>query len=286
MQPAPLGALDPTALATYRTGGYWIGPRAFDDNSVANLRAACGRVLSGEIDEPGSPHFHIDDSQPPGGLRRAFNASFVNSIVRSAVNHRLIGELAARLMGVHSVRLWYSQIIEKPAMSSSNSAEAANVGWHQDYRYWQCCKDPNMVTAWIALQETTRKNGAMRIVPGSHDWGLLPADKGFNVRKLDEMRETLRNGADRVWREEDCVLQAGQVSFHHSLTLHASGCNESLAPRIGLAIHMMPGAMMCAEDRACHHSLTFIAPLPRPGDGFVGRQWPVIWPPAQENLQR
>src|SRR5580658_7990875 len=93
----------PTTFARYRDEGYWIGPRIFDNESITNLRAACARVLSGELEGPSSPHFLIDDTQPVGGLRRAFNASFINSVIRSAVCHPRIGELAAHLMGVDAV---------------------------------------------------------------------------------------------------------------------------------------------------------------------------------------
>ena len=273
----------PTSFAQYRESGYWIGPRIFGNETIVTLRAACARVLSGELEGPVSPHFLIDDTQPVGGLRRAFNAQFVNSVIRSAVYHHSIGELAGHLMGVDAVRLWYSQIIEKPAVEASHSNDIANVGWHQDYRYWQCCEHSNLVTAWIALQETTRANGAMRVVLGSNNWGLLPADKGFNTRAIDELRQGLQAGLSQDWLERDCDLQAGQVSFHHSLTLHASGPNGSAEPRLGIAVHLMP-ATTRRQGGVCHQSLTFLEPMPNPSAPFSGRQWPIIWQCAPENF--
>jgi ectoine hydroxylase-related dioxygenase (phytanoyl-CoA dioxygenase family) len=39
--------------------------------------------------------------------------------------------------------------------------------WHQDCAYYQ--PSPNViVSAWIAVDDTTKHNGAMRIILGSH----------------------------------------------------------------------------------------------------------------------
>jgi hypothetical protein len=262
----------------YRDAGFWIAPKLFDDSFVAALRTACSQVLSGNLHEPPSPYFQLEAPQAPGELRRAFNASFVDPVIRTAIHESPIGELAAHLMEVPQVRLWYSQIIEKPsAKDIYSSTDQGNVGWHQDYRYWQCCEHTNMVTAWISLQETTSMNGAMRFAVGSHNWGLLQATKGFNTKNLDDLRTTLRVGLPHDWIEQDCELLAGQVSFHHALTLHASGPNKSTEPRIGVAVHMMPGTSKRLPSGTCHHSLTFLNPMPAYNANFVSDQWPIIW---------
>src|ERR1051325_8752823 len=145
------------SLGQYHEAGFWIGPRVFDDGSIARLRASCERVLSGKLGGASSPYFLIDDTQPAGGLRRAFNSQFVDAAIYAAICNPPLGMLAARLMGVDSVRLWYSQIIEKPPANRTTQGNAANVGWHQDYRYWQCCDPPNLLTAWIAFVSGTVK---------------------------------------------------------------------------------------------------------------------------------
>ncbi len=44
------------------------------------------------------------------------------------------------------------------------------VSWHQDHAYFGL-KPPTIITAWIALNEVTRHNGCMRVIPGSHQSG-------------------------------------------------------------------------------------------------------------------
>ena len=43
------------------------------------------------------------------------------------------------------------------------------VSWHQDSTYWGL--DPaDIVTAWVALSESTAENGAMRVIPDTQSW--------------------------------------------------------------------------------------------------------------------
>ncbi|HUN86786.1 MAG TPA: phytanoyl-CoA dioxygenase family protein [Terracidiphilus sp.] len=277
-----LATIPDPAPTLYHKLGFWIGPRLFTDDDVKKLSIACTRVLSGDLGGRFSPYFMLDETQPKGGLRRAFNSTFVDPVLHDALHHSKIGEMAARLMGVEVVRLWYSQIIEKPAASSEQEIDTrANVGWHQDYRYWQCCDRSNLLTAWIALQKTTRANGGMRFVIGSNNWGLIPTERGFNTRQLDDLKMTLHAGITNDWTEEECNLEVGQVSFHHCLTLHGSGPNCTADSRTGIAVHLMPGGTKRRDDAACHPSLTFLGPMPGPTEVFAGEQWPIIWERAQ-----
>src|SRR5260363_70502 len=48
------------------------------------------------------------------------------------------------------------------------------TGWHRDARYWSF-KRNNLISAWLALESETVRNGALRFVPGSHRIAL-PSD--------------------------------------------------------------------------------------------------------------
>ena len=41
------------------------------------------------------------------------------------------------------------------------------VSWHQDSTYWGLSA-PDVTTAWVALTPSTRANGCMRAIPGTH----------------------------------------------------------------------------------------------------------------------
>ena len=46
------------------------------------------------------------------------------------------------------------------------------VPWHQDAQYWPL-EPANAVTVWLAVFDTDKENGAMKVVSGSHKKGCL-----------------------------------------------------------------------------------------------------------------
>ena len=73
---------------------------------------------------------------------------------------------AAQLLG-GAVRFWHDQIFSKPA------DHGGIVAWHQDYSYWTRTQPMQHLSCWIGLDDSTRDNGCVHYVPGSHRWNLL-----------------------------------------------------------------------------------------------------------------
>ena len=45
--------------------------------------------------------------------------------------------------------------------------------WHQDYSYWITEDNrPLMLNCMFQIDDATRENGCLQMVPGSHRWGL------------------------------------------------------------------------------------------------------------------
>lgn len=116
--------------------------------------------------------------------------------------------------------------------------DAGFVAWHQDARYWGLSSD-EVVTAWIALTDSTIGNGCLRVVAGSHRWGSVPHEirpEGKNA--------LLRGQAAAVEISPHAVtyleLKAGQFSLHHVNILHGSEPNRSAFLRAGLAVRYIP----------------------------------------------
>ena len=79
------------------------------------------------------------------------------------------------------------------------------------------------------------------LLKGSHKWGLIKDAAGFANKDLRASEKRFSQG-DRRWVEDAmCTLKAGQVSFHTGLTFHGSGPNRTEAPRLSIALNMMPG---------------------------------------------
>jgi len=209
------------------------------------------------------------------------NGWWINKTMSKLIHSPAIGKIAADLLGTKAVRLWHDQMIIKPALGDPTAKDnVGNIGWHQDYGYWQVSNTPNMITAWIPLQDVGTENGSLRTITGSHKWGLIPNSAQFFNPDLDSLKEEFSKYGS--WADEPAIMKAGQVAFHHALTLHGSGPNHTAHPRLAIAIHMQPENCGLQLGRGYHHNLRDLAASKGPvelkeGDLFDGPAFPVIY---------
>jgi ectoine hydroxylase-related dioxygenase (phytanoyl-CoA dioxygenase family) len=110
----------------------------------------------------------------------------------------------------------------------------AFVSWHQDSYYWGMTPR-RLVSAWVALSDSTPENGCLRVLPGSHRRSRLDHTTGHHEHNM--LGTGLQVTADLdVSRAVDVRLRAGEMSFHHMDIVHGSGPNTSAGPRIGFAV--------------------------------------------------
>lgn len=114
------------------------------------------------------------------------------------------------------------------------------VSWHQDSHYWGL-SEPRLVSAWIALTDSTIDNGCLRVLPGTHT-------RAFEHLEQPQRTNILSRGhtvSDVVDLDQaiDIVLRAGQMSFHHANLIHGSKANTSTGPRIGVAVRYVATAV-------------------------------------------
>jgi len=267
-------------VAEYWERGWWISPVLFDEAEVQGLRDAHERLWAGEKDYTVTPFYTLPVVTPDSpALRQQVDAFWVNAEMRRAILAPVIGKIAARLMRADSARLWHDQALYKPGTNGREQTNAGNVGWHQDFGFWQSCSTDNMCSAWVALQDTDLTNGTMRMVVGSHKWGLIEGS-GNDKKEMEEWKDTFARlaGAEAKWSEEPVFLKSGQVSFHHSLTFHGSGPNLSDQPRLCVISHMMPGDTVFKAGQPPHPNLTFLGPNAYDGQPFNSDFFPQLWP--------
>lgn len=268
-----------TVVEEYWERGYWRSPKLFSDAQIERLRAAHQRFWNRELDSEIASQYgltEIDQASPK--LRQDCNGFWVNDDIRAAVTSPLIGAIAARLMKTDTVRLWHDQVIYKPGSKNFGETDQGNVGWHQDYGFWKAASTTNMCTAWIALQDTDLSNGGMRTIVGSHKWGLVEDSDTFHTRDLEALAARFAAEGKSEWIDEPCTLKAGEVSFHHALTFHGSGPNQTDQPRMSVVAHMMPANTAYRAGRQWHPNLVLLGPNAQDGDPFEGDFWPVMWP--------
>jgi chlorinating enzyme len=135
------------------------------------------------------------------------------------------------------------------------------VSWHQDSTYWGL--DPaDVVTAWVALSDSTAANGAMRVIPGSHKLEQVGHRDTFNPENLLSRGQEVMVDVD----EREAVmleLAAGEMSLHHVRLIHGSDPNPSDLRRIGFAIRYIPTTVR--QVAGTHDSATLVRGVDRHG---------------------
>jgi len=112
------------------------------------------------------------------------------------------------------------------------------VSWHQDSTYWGLSR-PDVVTAWVALSASTRANGAMEMIPGTHVLDQIPHRDTFDRDNLLSRGQEVMVDVDAS-RAVALELQPGEMSLHHVRLVHGSAANPSGERRIGFAIRYIP----------------------------------------------
>jgi ectoine hydroxylase-related dioxygenase (phytanoyl-CoA dioxygenase family) len=269
----------PADIEEYREKGYWISPKLISDERIAELREEIERLFRGERDGHGW-YFEEQPALPedPRALHRVVNAWWVNDAIRGMVADAGLGEIAGRLMGVSGTRLWSDQAIVKPGIGGDAASDSGNIGWHQDAAYWHMSSNyDNMVTAWIALQDTDLPIGGMRTLAGSHKWGLVENSTAFFEKDLDSQRKAFSQSVNGEWIDEPCVLRAGEASFHHSLCFHGSGPNLTKDPRMSVIGHYMPDTTTFRATGKFMRVLHLLGPHPEPGMPLQEPAFPSVW---------
>jgi ectoine hydroxylase len=102
--------------------------------------------------------------------------------------------------------------------------------WHQDYGYWYAngCLFPRMATCILALDPSTKENGCLQVLKGSHHAGRI--DHGTSGKQVSADQERIAHligKLETVYVEQ----QPGDVLFFDANMLHASSANESARRR-------------------------------------------------------
>ncbi|HWM48412.1 MAG TPA: phytanoyl-CoA dioxygenase family protein [Xanthobacteraceae bacterium] len=239
----------------FNENGYLSPIRAVAETEAAD----CRRRLEDFEAETGKPA--VDTIHIKGHL-------YFDWAWRLARNPRLVGaiaDIAGTDLFIMASRFW----IKDPQ-------DRKYVSWHQDHAYFGL-KPPTIITAWLALNEVTRHNGCMRVIPGSHRSGTHRHVETFDKDNLLSRGQALADVDEQS--AVDIVLKPGEFSLHHGHLFHSSEPNVSDDRRIGFAMMFIPAHV---ESTLGRRSATLISGEDRYGhwdhDPLPTRDRdPVIW---------
>ena len=146
------------------------------------------------------------------------------------LQHPLFRDICGRAYGrTTCVACFRAMFMNKPA------GKGHHLQWHQD-RWTDLDRDP-LITIWTALDPATRENGCVKIIPGSHRWGLINPDSGSGFLSGDQI-EDIAEKSDHALLE----LGLGEVVLLHNWLLHSSDTNHTDIPRRAFSVCYMEAA--------------------------------------------
>jgi ectoine hydroxylase-related dioxygenase (phytanoyl-CoA dioxygenase family) len=256
-------------VARFHRDGYLAGVQVLDDRQAGLL---CGELA--ELMDPASEanalfhEYHSNESKDPNTiLFHALGAWRTGPAFHDVLWSPAFLMAASQLLD-GAVRFWHDQLFCKPAH------HGGVVAWHQDYSYWTRTEPMQHLTCWIALDDSTRDNGCLYYVPGSHRWQLLPIT-GL-TGNMDEIRTVLSPEQEEAFKPVPVELKRGQCSFHHPLMVHGSYENRSDLPRRATLLNVFRDGVQSASDEAL---LAGVPVIPK-GHPMCGQFFPLLFDPC------
>ena len=160
-----------------------------------------------------------------------YNAHLISPLLDEVTHNSKILDAVQSLIGENILVCGTTLFIKNPN-------ERGFVSYHQDAKYIGL-EPHNWVTAWVAITDSNKKNGCMRMWSGSHKDSLREHDQKFNEGNLLTRGQTVKNVPKE--KTTPLVLKAGQMSLHHPTVVHGSDLNQSNDRRIGFVIQSYIG---------------------------------------------
>ncbi|MES2201674.1 MAG: phytanoyl-CoA dioxygenase family protein [candidate division FCPU426 bacterium] len=227
-----MAMMTPAELEFYRKNGYLLHKKQLlSAEKMAGLTAvfeeqlaAKGDKLSDELDTP-----HFRDA-------RLFDYLLAPEVL----------DLVEAVTGPDIV-LWSSHFICKDPFKGRATP------WHEDSAYWKGKLDnfDNVITIWLALDPSNRKNGCLRVIPGSQS-------NGFSAYEaIDGVTNTFNTQAKGVDESKAVYfeLERGECSLHDSRILHGAEANTSPTRRCGYTMRYFPSSVRVIPEKTQGHKV-------------------------------
>ena len=253
----------------YKANGYLAGIRVLNVEQIEILRAELEQLT--DPSHPGNELFyeyHSNESADPNKtLFHALGAWRVAAGFHDLLWNPAFLVPASQLLG-GSVRFWHDQIFHKPAH------HGGVVAWHQDYSYWTRTTPMAHLSCWIGLDDSTRENGCVNYIPGSHRWNLLPIT-GL-ADDMDSIHTVLTQDQKANFKPVAIELSKGEASFHHPLMVHGSFANRTDRPRRATVINVFRDGVKSDSNESLLHGVPVIAS----GEKIQGQFFPLLFEPS------
>lgn len=174
-------------------------------------------------------------------------------------------DLVEPLLGP-DIALWSSHFISKDPFTGRATP------WHEDSAYWQGRLDDfsHIVTVWLAIDPSTKENGCMRVIPGTHTGGFSEYESvSKDTNTFDtQIRPELVDEEHAVYFE----LQPNECSMHDGRIMHGARANTSPNRRCGYTMRYFPATVkMLDHERNAGHRIWLARGEDWAGNSYANR---------------
>ena len=204
-----------------------------------------------------------------GAFHQAQNLRRKSEAVAAFALSPRLGQVAAQLLRVPSVRIYHDQALFKPPGGPASA-------WHQDQYFWPLRTDRSL-GLWMPLTQVTLDMGGMRYASGSD----LVGDQGQHTINDESERHFAQVISDHdlpVASGES--YQPGDCAFHFGWTVHGADANRSGQVREAAVVTFYPDGTRVDEltnEARAYDARVFLGGK-EPGELADSERNPVVWP--------
>lgn len=225
-------------VAAYARDGFVIVPEFLPGNEVDAVLGRFPRVFEHDWETGIAPDEvnYTPGVTPPDRTRQLCNVWKSDRTIASVTLSPLSAAFAAGLSGSSALRIDQDNLIWKPPSGAALLA-------HQDGAYLGYLDPPNMVTCWIALDDTSAEAGTIYYARGSHRWPH--GERGGEFHAPDDWLGWLERCRPAGAELELVPVEVprGGAAFHDAWVFHGSpGNSRGDAERRSVISHFIDAA--------------------------------------------
>lgn len=229
--------IDPAQIPFYREQGFTVVRGLVPPADLETWTARLTEIVEGRV-EPAEGMLVMKDvmvakgAVTPGSRMEAI--AKVQDYERDPVldtytTHPAILGCVEQLIG-ENVMTIHTMLINKPPNVDGRHP------LHQDLLYFPFRPADRIVASWTALEEVTKENGCLVVVPGSHKGELL-AHANPEWEHLNGGYFGVRDVDDAMGERVHLEMSPGDTVFFHPILLHGSGRNRTQGFRRAISAH-------------------------------------------------
>lgn len=257
-------------VESFRSDGAVLLPQLINQTWIERLRQAVARDMA----SPG-PYFHGYQIEGSGRFHGNLRLWESDTDFRDYCHDSVLPEVAAQLLDVDTIRLYYDQLFVKEAAAN------APTRWHNDQPYWPIRGWPIM-SFWLALDPVDAENGALEFIQASHHWDtwyqpepFAPGSDAGYEQNGDYVAMPDIDARRSEYRFLSWDMQPGDVIAFHALTVHGGPANKSQQQRRGYTVRYCgpdmtyytgPGTAPALHDESL-----------KQGDLIQGERYPLVF---------